>query len=187
MRLVLLITFLIAGRFISMSQTNEPSKKSPAEIMRGMRLKQLTTPPGEFDDRKPTSEFPQVRAVLMDWPLGPQIVTVVARSTGDASIYTTATFGVLGGIGHENVRNAAKSCVKVADKHFQNATPTQEYLYPAPGHVRFYLVGYDGVRVIDKDEQLLRTGKDNCSDLYQASQQVITELRSITQTQKGER
>src|SRR5437868_2213698 len=86
------------------------------------------------------THFPQNRAE-----------TVVARNTGDASIYTTGTFGVIGGIGHEAVRLTAKKCVKVAEKHYEEATPTTEYPYPKTGRVRFYLVGYDGVRVIDAD------------------------------------
>jgi hypothetical protein len=186
MRPLLLITLLISGYSTAMPQTNDAPKKSPAELMREMRLKQLTMPPMEFG-QKPTPEFPHVCAVLMDWPIGAATATVVARNTGDASVYTTGTFGVLGGIGHESVSSAAKSCTKVADRHFRGTTPTKEYPYPRAGRVRFYLVGYDGVGVIDGDLEMLRTGKDKCSDLYEAAQRVITELRLITQEQKGEK
>ena len=186
MRPVPLIAFLIAGCFTVMSQTNEPPKKSPAELMREMRLKQLTMPPGEFS-QKPTAEFPRVCAVLMDWPIEAGTVTVVARTTGDASVYTDGTFGVFGGIGHESLRRAATNCVAVAQRHFESATATKDYPYPKASRVRFYLVGYDGVRVIDGDLEAVRTGKDKCSDLYEAAQRVVTELRMITQQQKGER
>ena len=186
MRPLLLITLLIAAHSTAMPQTNDAPKKSPAELMREMRLKQLTLPPIEFG-QKSTPEFPQVCAILMDWPIEAATITVVARNTGDASIYTTGTFGVLGGIGHEAVRSAATNCVTVADRHFRGATPTKEYPYPQTGRVRFYLVGYDEVRLIDGDLELLRTGKDKCSDLYEAAQRVVTELRLITQGQKGER
>ncbi|MGA3266185.1 MAG: hypothetical protein ABSE16_05110 [Verrucomicrobiota bacterium] len=190
MRQWLLISFLIAGCLTAMPQTNEPPKKTPAEMMREMRLKQLTMLPSEFGE-KPTAEFPHVSGVLMDSPVEAGTVTftstVVARTTGDASIYTTGTFGVFGGIGHESVRSAAKSCVKVAERHFEDASPTKDYPYPKAGRVRFYLVGYDGVRVIDSDLESLRNGNDKCSDLYEAVQRVVTELRLITQEQQGER
>jgi hypothetical protein len=185
MRPVLLIAFLIAGCFTAMSQTNEPPKKSPDELMREMRLKQLIMPPGEFS-QKPTAEFPRVCAVLMDWPIEVGTVTVVSRTTGDASVYTDGTFGVFGGIGHESVRRAATNCVAVAQRHFESATATKDYPYPKAGHVRFYLVGYDGVRVIDGNLEAVRTGRDKRSDLYEAAQRVVTELRIITQHQKGE-
>ncbi len=186
MRPYLLIAILVVECFTAMSQTNQPSTKMNAEMMRQMRLKQLTTPPSELS-QKPTSEFPRVCAVLMDWPIEAGTVTVVARTTGDASVYTDGTFGVLGGIGHESVRRAATNCVRVAQRHFEPATATMDYPYPKAGRVRFYLVGYDGVRVIDGDLEAVRTGKDKCSDLYEAAQSVITELRMITQQQKGER
>ena len=186
MRPKLLIVFLIAGCITVMSQTNEPPKKSPAELMREMRFKQLTTPPIEFS-QKPTTEFPQVCAVLMDWPIEAGTVTVVARTTGDASVYTDGTFGIFGGIGHESVRRAATNCVRVAQRHFESALVTKDYPYPKIGRVRFYLVGYNGVRVIDGDLETVRKGKDKCSDLYEAAQNVLTELRLITQQQKGEK
>lgn len=168
-----------------MSQTNEASKKSPAEMMREMRMKQLTLRPTALGER-PTTEFPHVCAVLMDWPIETGTVTVVARTTGDASIYTTGTFGVIGGIGHENVRSAAKTCVNVAEKHFQIATQTNDYPYPKAGRVRFYLVCFDDVRVIDRDLESVRSGKDSVSDLYEAAQRVVTELRLITEERKGD-
>jgi hypothetical protein len=168
-----------------MSQTNQPPKKSPAEIMRELRLKMLTTGAAELG-LKPTPEYPRVFGVLMDWPIEAGTVTVVSLSTGDASIYTTATFGVFGGIGHETVRDAARGFVKVAEKHFDDAATTNEFPYPKAGKVRFYLVCYDGVRVLETDLEPARAGKNHYSDLYIAGQRVITELRLITQKQKGE-
>jgi hypothetical protein len=185
MRPLLFIAFLIAGIFTAMPQTNEPPRKSPAEMMREMRLKQLTMVPSEFGE-KPTAEFARVCAVIMDWPIEAATVTVVARATGDASVYTTGTFGVIGGIGHEAVRTAAIDCVKIAQRYYDEATPTKEYPYPASSRVRFYLVCYDGVRVIDADLDAVKRDRASYSDLYIAAQRVITELRMITQKQKGQ-
>ena len=168
MRLLLLIAFITVGCFATMSQTNEPPKKSPAELMREMRLKQLTMPPGEAG-QKPTPEFPRVCAVLMDWPIEAATVTVLARNTGDASVYTTGTFGIIGGIGHEGVRSAAIDCVKVAERHFEDSSATKDYTYPKAGRVRFYLVCYDGVHVIEADLESVQARKDKCSDLYEAA------------------
>jgi hypothetical protein len=94
MRAYLLLAFLVVQCFTAMAQTNEPPKKSPAEVMRDLRLKMLTTPPAEFGHRQ-TPESPRVYGVLMDWPLEAATVSVVSFSSGDASIYTTGTFGVL--------------------------------------------------------------------------------------------
>jgi hypothetical protein len=184
MRPCLLIAILVAGCCAALPQTNQPSKKMNAEAMRELRLKMLAAPT-ELG-LKPTQEYPRVCGVLMDWPLEAGTLTVVSLSTGDASIYSTGTFGVIGGIGHEKVRSAAKSFVKAAEKHYEEATLTKDYPYPKSGRVRFYLVCYDGVRTIEADLESLSKRKHRCSDLFGDAQRVITELRLITQKQKGE-
>ncbi len=87
-----------------------PTAKSPAEIMRDMRTGWLTRVPekGSYQSED------EVSAVVMDWPLGGQTITVLSSSNGDASLYTTATFGIIGGIGHEQVRRAAVAFVGCA-------------------------------------------------------------------------
>jgi hypothetical protein len=142
-----------------MSQTDQPSTKMNAEMMRELRLKMLTAPV-ELG-LKPTKEYPRVCGILMDWPIEMGTVTVVSLSTGDASIYSTGTFGILGGIGHEAVRSAAQNFVRVAEKHYDESTPTKDYPYPKAGRLRFYLVCYDGVRTIDADLESVRSGEDN--------------------------
>jgi hypothetical protein len=185
MGLFLFITFLAIGCLSTMPQTNLPPIKNSAEMMREMRLKMLTAAPGDFG-QKPTPEFPRVSGVVMDWPIQVGTITLVSFSTGDASIYSTGTFGVLGGSGHESVRSAATNCVKTAQSYYDDATPTKEYPYPANGRVCFYLVGYDGVWVIDADLDEVKRDGAKYSALYIAAQRVITELRMITQKQKGQ-
>jgi hypothetical protein len=180
MRKILLITFMFFGLFNTKSQTNNPPKKNPAEMMREMRLQQLTAVPTNYGE-KPTVEFPRVCAVIMDWPIKAATVTCVARDTGDASLYTTGTFGVIGGIGHDAVRTAAKECVKVAQRYYDVATPTKEFPYPTNNRVRIYLLCYDGVRMIDADLDAIQREGADYRDLYSAAQRVITELRIITQ------
>jgi hypothetical protein len=177
MRSFLIIVILVVAYFPAMSQTNEPPKKTPAEVMRKLRLKMLTTHPAELG-LKATTDYPRAYGIIMDWPIETGTVSVVSLSSGDASIYTTGTFGVIGGIGHENVRSAAKSFVKVAEKHYDEATRTTDFPYPKAGRIRFYLVCYDGVRTIEGDLQAVESGKDKCSDLFVAGQRVITELRA---------
>jgi hypothetical protein len=184
MRSYLPIILLVAVCLTARSQTNEPPKKSPAEVMRELRLRMLTSSPSDWG-LKPTAEYPRVYGVLMDWPIDPGTVSVVSLSTGDASIYTTGSFGVIGGIAHKSVRKAAQNFVKDAENHYAESTPTTEYPYPQPGRIRFYLVCYDGVRMIDADLETARSGADKCSDLYGAGQAVITELRLISDKPKA--
>src|SRR5207302_10389875 len=77
-----LLTILLLTSSNVMPQTNEPSKKTQADVMREIRLKILTTPPSQMG-RKPTPEYPHVDSMLMDWPIEEATVSVMASSVGD--------------------------------------------------------------------------------------------------------
>lgn len=180
MRVVLLAIILIGGLPLgAMSQTNNPSTKNPAEMMREMRLKILN--PASQMSLKLSKDYPRVATVLMDWPMGTNVISVYGACTGDASIYTTATFGVMGGVGHEPVPQAAHDLVKIGEKHCDAAVSTKDFPYPKPGHIYFYLVCYDDVRKIEVDEDLLKNGTSKYSNLGAAAQKLIGELRQIVQ------
>jgi hypothetical protein len=175
----------LAAIFTTAAATAEQPKspsKPPAEIMRELRLQWLTRkPPIEGSEEKKE----EVSAVLMDWPIDEGTVTVLASSVGDASIYTTGTFGIMGGIGHENVRRAAVSFIECARKHLRLASPTTDYSYPDRSHIRFFFVTYSGVRSVTFLATEVQTAGTDAYDLYARGQEVLTELRQITQKQRG--
>ncbi len=174
-----LIAALFTGASAAASDQAKPAPKAPAEMMREMRLQWLT--------RKPPPDAPkeEVSAVLMDWPIEEAIVTVLASSVGDASVYTTGSFGVLGGIGHENARKAAIAFIECAKKHRRLALPTTDFSYPGRHHIRFFFVTDSGVRsVVFAAADVQKTGTD-AYELYAHGQAVLTEMRQITQAQRG--
>ena len=138
----------------------------------------LTMSPKEVDI-SPSAEFPRVYGILMDWPLDDVTATVFSASDGAASLYTTSTFGIIGGQNHESVRTAAKKFVKAADPFYDTATPTTEYPYPASDRVRFYLLTFDGVRVIDTDLAAINNRTSKYAKLFGLGQDVLTELRQV--------
>ncbi|MEP6668170.1 MAG: hypothetical protein ABJF10_03405 [Chthoniobacter sp.] len=141
----------------------------------------MLTTPAEKVGEKPSKEFPRIYGILMDWPIGEQTATIFSSSTGAASLYTTSTFGIIGGEGHEAVRAAAIRFVRAADRYFDSATPTTEFPYPTAGRVRFYFLTFNGVRVIETDLASVsnRTGK--FVELFGLGQAVLTELRLVTE------
>jgi hypothetical protein len=140
----------------------------------------LTTPPARTGE-KPTKEFPRVYGILMDWPVGEQTATIFSSSSGAASLYTTSTFGIIGGEGHESVRIAAIDFVRGADRLFDSAIPTAEYPYPKAGQVRFYLLTFHGVRVLDTDLASIANHTSKYAELFDLGQAVLTELRLVTE------
>ena len=142
----------------------------------------LTTPPKEMGVA-PTPDFPRIYGVLMDWPIDIETATVFSTSTGTASLYTTSTFGIIGE-GHETVRKAAMSFVRSADRFFDVAKPTTEYPYPAGGRVRFYFLTFSGIRVIEADLGSIENGTSKYTELFGRGQDVLTELRLVTEKRR---
>ena len=130
-------------------------------------------------DISPSAEFPRVYGVIMDWPLDNTTATVFSASDGTASLYTTSTFGIIGGQSHEPVRIAAKKFVKAADTFHDTATPTTDYPYPTSDRVRFYLLTFNGVRVIDTDLAAIENQSSKYAQLFGLAQEVLTELRQV--------
>jgi len=176
-----LIPFLLLFSLITtMSAQQQPTTPSP-DAMRELRLRMLTDDPKSFGV-KPTEEYSVVYGILMDWPIGEHTASVVSLCTGDASLYTTSTFGVIGGIGHDSVRRAACSFVKDAAKLYDESVPTSDYPYPKSDRVRFYLVTFNGVRVIDAPLSSATDESGKYAALFNRGQEVITQLRLVTQT-----
>lgn len=182
--ILILLMGLFSFLFGSTSKAQSPDpKKNPADAGRALRQMMLTTPPAKTGE-KPTKEFPRVYGILMDWPIGDQTATVLSSSTGAASLYTTSTFGIIGGEGHETVRTAAINFVRAADRLFDSATPTTEYPYPAANRVRFYLLTFGGVRVLDTDLASIESRTSKYAEFFGLGQAVLTELRLVTEKSK---
>lgn len=166
---------------LSVSVAEEP-KKDPKDAGRALRNTFLTTSAEKVDIR-PSEEYPRIWGVAVDWPIGDgQIATIVSLSDGSASVYTTGTFGIIGGIGHETVRAAAKKLVKQADRYFDESAPTQDLSYPTLDHVRFFLTTFHGVRVIETDLASLSERRSKYFTFFDSAQDVLTQLRHVTDT-----
>jgi hypothetical protein len=156
------------------------SKKAPTDAGRELRLMMLRMPPQEMGVA-PSNDFPRVYGVLMDWPVGDQTATIFSTSTGSASLYTTSSFGIIGGEGHASVRAASAAFVKAAGRFYEEAASTLEYPYPAGDKVRFYLLTFQGVRVIETEMPSVTRGVGPYAELFGLGQSVMTELRLSTE------
>jgi hypothetical protein len=172
-----LVLLLLLGLSPSVTSGQEAGRRDPAQVMRGLRLSFLSSPPV-----RPASGNPRVLGVAMDWPLGEHTATLVSALDGSASLYTTATFGIIGGDAHEAVRSAAQRFVKLADAHHDEAVPTRDYAYPGKGKVRFYLRTVGDVRVIEADAASVSSSSGGPhAALFRAGHAVLTELRKVTE------
>lgn len=152
------------------------SPADPGEAGKQLRLMILGANPVELGFST-SAAFPRVFGAVMDWPVGDQIATVVALSDGTASLYTTSTFGIIGGQAHESVRAAGKRFIVTAERHVDQAAVAVSYPYPRADQVKFYLLCYDGVRVVTADLARTQDGASREGPLFLAAQEVLTELR----------
>ena len=67
----------------------------------------------------------KIYGVIMDWDLGEGTATLVAFLSGDASLYLSSGGGVIGGGGHENVKQAVNAFITKAEKYLTKTTRTE--------------------------------------------------------------
>lgn len=151
----------------------------------GLRQMALTTPVSKLGFSS-DSDFPSVYGVLTDWNIGEDTATIMSMRDGTASLYTTSTFGIIGGQGHESVRQAAARYVKLAENYVDSSKRVTDFPYPKRGKVYYYLLTYNGVRLCIGDESTLKQGSDPTLPLFEAAQDVLTELRLITEKENAQ-
>ena len=156
--------------------------KSPSEAMRALRLQALSTPAKEFG-LSPSEAFPKVYGVVIDFPIDEHTATIVSLSDGTASLYTTSTFGIIGGGSHDSVNEAAKKLVSLSDQLISKAVPSKDFSYPKKGMVRFYFLSYDGVKAINTKLSAIESDKSEYSPLFWQAQEVLTQLRLSTEAE----
>jgi hypothetical protein len=158
------------------------SSTSPKAASAGtaLRLRLLKGSPSEFGITTPGA----VWAVAMDMSLGSpgDVATVTALADGNASLYTTGAFGIIGGFAHSRVHAAAVHACGTAEKVVATATSANTFPYPEPGHIRFYLLTPGGVRMAEATEDELVSGKHPLAELFSGMNTVLTELRAVAET-----
>jgi hypothetical protein len=120
----------------------------------------------------------------MEFTLPKATVTLTSYSSGDASLYFSTGGGILGGIGHETVRNAARQFVSSGQALLNKMKEVASFPLPLAGMTHFYVLTNHGVygspELISDD---LKKSKSEFFVLFAAGQDVITEIRK-NETQK---
>jgi hypothetical protein len=117
----------------------------------------------------------------MDLGMDGGTATIVSSILGDGSMYTSTGGGVIGGIGHENVRTASIHFVTVSADFVEKMTLTTEFPLPSNGNVKFYLITPNGVYTTDEmNADMLARGDQEFSPLFLAGDDVITQIRITT-------
>lgn len=146
----------------------------------GLRNMAFSATPEQLELSLPTHNT-IVYGVIMDWEMGEGIATTVSYQTGDASLYLSSGGGVIGGGQHENVNNAAKQLVSLAQTFLDKATKTETTPLPTTNQVKFYLLTNNGIYV---GQDVMSNFENNSSEwlkLFEEGNKVLTELRMTTE------
>lgn len=154
----------------------EAGEYSQAEPFRGLREQLLGLDPVQIGLSR-EGGCGEVWGMLVETGLARAVATVVAIADGTVSLYTSTggAFMGLGGIG--DVRLAGQALLQAAPGFLGFCHPTTEYPLPHLGHIRFYLLTFDGVFAAEAQEDDLSGNREPLSELYYQAQELITQIR----------
>jgi hypothetical protein len=177
-----ILGFLFSTRSEAQERNNQ-AVPEPVQIYKDLRNRIFTSTPEELGFTKQGSAS-NVYGILMEMGFPKAVVTLVSLRDGTASLYVGTGGGVIGGGEHENVRRAAIDFVSQSEKNLAQMKKTDTFPYPAVGRVRFYVLTFDGVFTTEASESEVGTGKHNLSLLAQAGNEVLTQLRIVSEEKK---
>jgi hypothetical protein len=147
------------------------------QAYKGLRELALKISPDELG-LKLDSNATTAYGVVMEFTLPKATVTLTSYSSGDASLYFSTGGGVLGGVGHETVRNAVRKFVSSAQTFLSKTKEVASFPLPPTGATHFYVLTNHGVygspELISDD---LKNPESEFFALFAAGQDVITEIR----------
>lgn len=167
----------------SVTKSNTMKEKTENPYI-GIRKLAFDVRPSQLGLSNPTEGF-TAYGVIMDIDMGGGIATLVTYASGDASIYLSSGGGIIGGGQHKEVSAAAIALVKKAQLYLNHSHKATETSLPDKGNANIYFLTNKGVYLaIDKISEL-ESNSSSFSPLFYAGNDVITELRRISENKKS--
>jgi len=162
-----------------LAQADAPPAPAPryAPAYTENRLQVLTVPADSlhFEERRP-----RVWGAIMELGLpSGAVATLVVFADGTTSLYSSAGGGILGVGQQRGVRGLSDAFLRAAQRAngVLEDAPAEDFPFPSPGRVRFYLRTNGGVRTGEAGEEELKGGRHRLSALFNAGQSVLDEVR----------
>jgi hypothetical protein len=107
---------------------------------------------------------------------------LVVLADGSTSLYTSSTFGIIGGGAHETVREAGRLLWETADRLLDVFPASDDTALPPVGSTALRLLRFDGPRVLVGADDVLGSGQHPASPVFYAAHEVLGRLRLVTQS-----
>ncbi len=168
----------------SLSPNGVPRMASPAQPAHTfgsvMRARALSITAGEL--KVPVDRGEAVLGVVTDWALREGVVaTAVCFVTGDASLYLPGGGGVIGGVGHQAVRQAADRACRIASRLTSHFQPTVDHPLPPAGKMRFAVLTTVRAYAATASCEALASQSHPLAPIGNAVQALITRIREASE------
>ncbi len=150
------------------------SREFPYEVMRSMAL---NVNPGAMLASIPNGAE-EVYAMIMDWDMGNDVVTLSAQVTGETNLYVQSGGGIIGAGKHLNVSTAAQQFTQVAKQYLGEAKPGTDTSLPAKNGVKFIFLTNKGKYIVTEEYSKIESGSSAWAPLFQSASLVINEMRN---------
>lgn len=164
---------------IDQDTTKTTVHKTKENAFEGLRNMAFTTTPEMLGLSLPADKT-IVYGVIMDWGMEGGTATSVSYQTGDASLYLSSGGGVIGGGQHQNVNNAAKQFVSLAQSFLDKTTKTEITTLPSTDEVKFYLLTNKGIFVGQEQMKNFENNSSPWLKLFEEGNNVLTELHKVS-------
>ena len=121
-----------------------------------------------------------VYGTIMDWRVEENVATVIALSTGDASVYLKSGQIFVGGYAHDKIAVLAKSIVRNSQVLIPKTVPFIDNEYPEKHSVKFYLLTNRGILVHGESENSIKDIHNEWSKLFKSGNMIINDFRLLS-------
>lgn len=152
--------------------------QTPEEAYMDLRQQAIETDPKRLvltSELKPTDAY----GALMEMGISSSVVTLACFADGDARVLYKTGGGMIGGISHENVRQASQEFIALARKALPGMTKATDHPLPGPDKLRFYVLTPRGVFTTEADRRVLGRAESALSALYYSGQEVVAQMRQV--------
>jgi len=177
---LLAVTLLIILSQVTLGQKQVDkisTEKNPYEEFRNMAFK---VTPVDLALNLPLVNT-TVYGVIIDWPIKTNVVTIVAFSTGDASVYLKSGQIYIGGFEYPTIHSLASEMISSAQKLLSETNRTENFALPDSSLIQFSFLTNNGIFVHQETEESIDKNQTQWTPLFFKGNQIITEYRLITQ------
>ena len=181
--IVMVLGLFVAFLPSSYARYNPNAKKVGDSVYHKFRNDAFNLSAGQFGGDMLKGK--KVYGVMIDWYRDGGYKSLLLLKSGDATIYLDNGDMVIGmGLYHDNVKTATLDFMKLAKKYRRKADKTEATGLPDKEHMRFYFLTANGRYSLDEVYIQVEEGATIVQPLFEAANDVITELRKANAIKK---